>query len=310
MGIVKLLAKELGKKEREIFALLLHASLYYKVYKIPKRTYGTRTIAQPTAKLKELQRAFLSLNPLPVHDVAMAYRSGLSIKDNAQAHKKNHYFLKLDLYSFFNSINPEIFWNEWDVFFDTPDTIEKKLIERLLFWSPSKNLSLPLMLSVGAPSSPSVSNFVMYRFDVQLSSICNKRGIVYTRYADDLTFSTRNQGVLQDMPDMIAGLLMQFFGTALAINRRKTFFSSKAHNRHVTGITITNENKISLGRQRKRYIKHLVHQFVLKKLCFEDVNHLRGLLSFAKHIEPSFIYSLEKKYGLTVLAAIKESNHE
>lgn len=310
MSIAKQLASKLGTSEAEVTALLLRAPLHYKVYKIPKRTYGERTIAQPTAALKKLQRTFLLLQPLPVHSAAMAYRFGLSIKDNAQKHQKNSYLLKMDLNSFFNSIDPHIFWQEWSSFFEPPDASEKELIERLLFWAPSKKLHGSLMLSVGAPSSPCVSNFVMHRFDTKLDLLCRDKKIVYTRYADDLTFSTQSQGVLVEMPELIANLLVECFGAALTINRRKTVFSSKAHNRHVTGITLTNDARLSLGRHRKRYIKHLVHQFILGQLATGDVNHLRGLLSFAKHIEPVFIYALEKKYSSAVLAAIKEVNHD
>lgn len=310
MSIAKQLASKLGTSEAEITALLLRAPLHYKVYKIPKRTFGERTIAQPSAALKALQRAFLELHPLPVHSAAMAYRFGLSIKDNAQKHRKNSYLLKMDLNSFFNSIDPQIFWGEWNSFFAAPEVNEKKLIERLLFWAPNKKLYGSLMLSVGAPSSPSVSNFVMHRFDTKLDLLCRDKEIVYTRYADDLTFSTQSQGVLIDMPELIANLLVECFGPDLTVNRRKTVFSSKAHNRHVTGITLTNDAQLSLGRKRKRYIKHLVHQFILGQLAAEDVNHLRGLLSFAKHIEPVFIYALEKKYGPEVLAAINEVNHD
>lgn len=310
MSIAKQLASKLGISEAKITALLMRAPLHYKVYKIPKRTFGERTIAQPSAALKVLQRAFLELHPLPVHPAAMAYRFGLSIKDNAQKHQKNSYLLKMDLNSFFNSIDPLIFWGEWNSFFEPPGANEKKLIERLLFWAPSKKLYGSLMLSVGAPSSPCVSNFVMHRFDAKLDLLCRDKKIVYTRYADDLTFSTQSQGVLIEMPELIANLLVECFGAALTINRRKTVFSSKAHNRHVTGITLTNDAQLSLGRKRKRYIKHLVHQFILWQLAAEDVNHLRGILSFAKHIEPVFIYALEKKYGTAVLAAINEVNHD
>lgn len=310
MCIAKQLASRLRKSESEITALLLRAPLHYKVYKIPKRTHGERTIAQPTPELKDLQRTFLLLNRLPIHSAAMAYRPGLSIKDNAQSHQKNSYLLKMDLNSFFNSITPKIFWNEWIEFFEQPTAGEKQLIERLLFWAPSKKLSGPLILSIGAPSSPCISNFVMYRFDTKLELLCRDKKIVYTRYADDLTFSTQSQGVLMDMPELVVELLVECFGAALTINRRKTAFSSKAHNRHVTGITLTNEAKLSLGRKRKRYIKHLVHQFTLQQLEVEDVSHLRGLLSFAKHIEPAFIYALEKKYGSAVLIAIREVNYD
>ena len=100
------------------------------------------------------------------------------------------------------------------------------------------------------------------------------------------------------------------FGSKIILNESKTIFSSKAHNRHVTGITINNNNNISLGRKRKKYIKHLVNEFRYKKLDQSDFNHLKGLLSFASHIEPTFIYSLKTKYSDIVINNILKGNNE
>lgn len=99
--------------------------------------------------------------------------------------------------------------------------------------------------------------------------------------------------------------LKYFFGSKIIINDQKTTLSSKAHNRHVTGITLTNDNKISIGRSRKRYISALIHKFKLSKLNHTDIHHLKGLLSYASYIEPSFIRRMEKKYGKATLELIK-----
>lgn len=310
MELIKKLATKLNKSESEVIRFMASAPLKYKVYKIPKRTSGHRVIAQPSRELKEYQRAFITLYRLNIHDAAMAYREGLSIKDNAKLHCKNRYFLKIDLESFFNSITSELFWTIWQQHYEMPNNDEKVLMGRLLFWSPSKSSTGKLVLSIGAPSSPLLSNFFMYQFDELVTRHCEKLEIKYTRYADDLTFSTNAKNVLFDMPRCISDTLTTLFGSALIINRRKTVFSSKAHNRHVTGITIDNESDLSLGREKKRYIKHLVHQYRLNKLDKENVFHLKGLLAFAKHIEPKFITSLEMKYSAEVITQIFEERNE
>jgi retron-type reverse transcriptase len=310
MSVVGKLAKELNKTELEIVQFLAGAPLKYKVYKIPKRTSGHRVIAQPSRELKEYQRAFLSLYSLNIHDAAMAYRKGLSIKDNANKHKHNRYLLKLDLENFFNSITSGLFWTVWKKHYDMPSDEEQVLMEKLLFWSPSKSSSGKLILSVGAPSSPMLSNFFMHQFDVAISEVCSSQEIIYTRYADDLTFSTKHKDILFNIPKVVTEKLKEHFGNALNVNRRKTVFSSKGHNRHVTGITIDNKSDLSLGRERKRYIKHLVHQYQVQKLDKENVFHLKGLLAFAKHIEPKFITSLEAKYTANVITQIFEENYE
>ena len=276
MKLIETLAHKLNKSEQEVTRFLASAPLKYKVYKIPKRTSGHRIIAQPSRELKQYQRAFLSLYQLKIHQVAMAYKEGHSIKDNALVHSKSRFLLKIDLENFFNSISCELFWSVWSQYYAMPNDNEKVLMERLLFWSPSKSASGKLILSIGAPSSPLLSNFFMYQFDELVTQECTKREIKYTRYADDLTFSTNSKGILFDIPQYIAKTLRSLFGDKIIINSRKTVFSSKAHNRHVTGLTIDNHGQLSLGRERKRYIKHLVYQYKQALLDIEDISHLRA----------------------------------
>ncbi len=306
MSVIEKLALALEKSEAKVIAFLRNAPNKYKIYTIPKRTSGHRIIAQPSKELKLYQRKFLMLQKLPVHKSAMAYRNGLSIKDNAELHKRNRYLLKMDFENFFNSISSELFWSVWKNTIGTPTDLDKYTLERLLFWRPSKNTAGRLILSVGAPSSPMVSNFLMYKFDCLVHEICASKEITYTRYADDLTFSTCHKDVLFEVPALIEANLEHLYDGALRINKRKTKFSSMAHNRHVTGVTINNKASLSLGRSRKRYIKHLTHQFVLDKLSSDDRLHLRGLIAFAKHIEPTFFQSLVKKYTAESISKIIE----
>lgn len=309
MTLIERLALELKKSEDEITHFLQSAPKRYKVYTIPKRTSGHRVIAQPSKELKEYQRKFLEIQNLPIHESAMAYRKGVSIKHNAIAHKNNPYLLKMDLENFFNSISDKIFWKTWESILPLPSSQDKKTLENLLFWCPSKKTEGALVLSIGAPSSPLVSNFFMYQFDCAVSNFCSEKEIVYTRYADDLTFSTKHKDSLFFAPSMVKENLRELFGGTIRINRKKTRFSSRAHNRHVTGITIANNGSLSLGRERKRYIKHLVHQAQLNKLDIESRQHLRGLIAFAKHVEPVFLKSLKRKYTSELITQIIEESN-
>lgn len=302
MSILTLLSNDLGISENELKSLLVNAPRKYKVYSIPKRTGGKRTIAQPIPALKQAQRSFNKCINLNVHEAAMAYRTGLSIKENANIHRKNPYLLKMDLENFFNSITPSLLWlnlKKQNIEFNLYDN---HYLENLLFWRPRK--SSKIILSVGAPSSPYVSNSLMYNFDITVHELCSDMHIKYSRYADDLTFSTREKNHLFEVPKVINNLLMKEFGNNLTINTSKTVFSSKAHNRHVTGITIDNEGKLSLGRAKKRYIKHLVHKFSFNLLDDSEVPYLKGLLSHANHIEPDFIVRLQKKYSDEIIQCL------
>lgn len=302
MELVAQLAHILNISEQDTLRLILNAPYKYRVYTIPKRTHGRRVIAQPTKSVKKLQKSFLHLYDFPVHSKCMAYRNGISIKDNAEKHLENPYLLKLDLSDFFNSLTPKIFWNTWQKFQQVPDALEQRLIENIVFWNNNSKLTL----SVGAPSSPVISNFCLYFFDEKLENYCLKEDIVFTRYADDLTFSTKKNNVLFNLPNIVSKYLNDIFDGALTLNNNKTVFSSKAHNRHVTGITITNEGNASIGRERKRYIKHLLHKYKLNDLNYNDINHLRGLLAFAFYIEPNFATTLSKKYTHELLEKLNE----
>ncbi|WP_273837824.1 retron St85 family RNA-directed DNA polymerase [Providencia rettgeri] len=307
------LENELDAKRSKIERFASSAPKRYKVYTIPKRTSGRRLIAHPSKELKIIQRALVKLlqNELKVHKASYAYRKGKSIKDNALIHSKRKFLLKLDFNDFFNSITPELFLNEIKNNSVVLSPAEQNLLVNLLFWNKTKTFDGQLVLSVGAPSSPLISNFVMLRFDDLVYKHAKKSSIRYTRYADDLTFSTNTKNVLFEIPSFIKKTLYDIYSHRITINDSKTIFSSKAHNRHVTGVTITNESKLSIGRERKRLISVMIHKHTLHQLNESDFNYLHGLLSFAFHIEPEFISRLYKKYGEDLITNImKGKNNE
>jgi RNA-directed DNA polymerase len=182
---------------------------------------------------------------------------------------------------------------------------DKFLLENILFFNPSKKTGGKLVLSIGAPSSPFISNFMMYFFDESIRKACLDLNVTYTRYADDLTFSSNTKNVLFKVPEIVKKLLRDCFGGSITVNEVKTVFSSKAHNRHITGITVTNDNKLSIGRQRKRYISSLIYQFSINQLDQEYIKHLQGLIAFCLNIEPDFVERMKKKYSTEIIAAIQ-----
>ena len=306
LNILQSLEEKFDIPQHELLEFIKNSPRKYKVYQIPKRTSGTRTIAQPTAELKKYQRYLVSIfTPiLPVHESAFAYLQGKSIKDNALIHCNNSYFLKMDFSNFFNSLTPNIFWNCLEENNTEFSGLDKEILNNLLFWKPSK-YQTNLILSIGAPSSPLLSNFCMYKFDKILNDFCHKNNISYSRYADDLTFSTNSINVLANLPLIVSKNLKEIYGGSLEINHLKTSFSSKKHNRHVTGITITNENKLSLSRKKKRYIRHLIHKFMIKSIENNELSYLRGYLSFIQHVEPNFLFRLKSKYSEETIKLIR-----
>lgn len=287
-------------------------SQHYKVYKIPKRTFGFRVIAQPTPKVKDIQRELVDIlsEHVSIHPSAMAYIKGKSIKSNAMMHRKSSFLLKIDLENFFNSITPDMLFTSLVNQGVKTSKSDNNILTQFLFWNRSKADNEKLILSVGAPSSPFISNLIMHSFDNKLSTLCIQKGIIYTRYADDMTFSTNKKDILFVFLKDLRRLLCGEFNSKFSLNESKTVFSSKAHNRHVTGITITNDNKLSIGRERKRYISALIHKFKNNRLSRDDTLELKGLLSFASHIEENFIGRMSAKYGVNTMAAIKNTDRE
>ena len=308
MNFIDKLSSVLGISSLDAQNFLSEASLKYKVYKIPKRTHGFRIIAQPSKVLKKYQRAFLLICSFPSHYCAKGYKKNLNIADNAKDHVGNKYLLKLDLKDFFLKITPNLFWNESKK--NALETYEelvqhKDLINQLIFWTPSRQLNKKMVLSIGAPSSPEISNFCLFSFDQKVFTYCSKHSIIYTRYADDLTFSCNEKDQLIILVDYIKEVLDTEYGGALKLNTKKTVLVSKACNRHVTGLTLTPDGKLSLGRGRKRMIKHLIHRYILGALSQNELETLRGWLAFFQSVEPAFILSLERKYTLAVLNRIR-----
>lgn len=283
--------------------LLLRGSHAYKVYTIPKRKAGNRVIAHPSRNLKEVQRQLIPILEvyLPIHGSAYAYTRGRSIKDNALVHLRSPYILKMDFQNFFNSITPKILNQHLMNLNLNVSAEELRHLNQLLFWNPSKRRTGKLILSVGAPTSPILSNSIMYFFDLEIEKYCKEKEIFYSRYADDITFSSHKKGVLFDVPDFIKHTLRKIFHGEVIINDSKTIFSSKAHNRHVTGITLSNNGSLSVGRKRKRYISSLIHKHIEGKLDEIDRDHLTGLLSFCYNIEPIFLHRMSIKYKINII---------
>jgi RNA-directed DNA polymerase len=298
----------LGIPARDILTLARSAPHRYKVYVVPKRSgRGVRLLAQPAKEVKLVQRWLVEneLQRLPVHLAATAYQPGTSIVKNATAHVEHRYLLKLDFKNFFPSIKglhlrahigkycPDIF---------TPDDIA--LICRMTLWYPPKLREL--QLCVGAPSSPFISNTIMFGFDETVQSHCDPLQVTYTRYADDLTFSTNTPHLFRTLAKTVRKFLRSLEYPNIYLNQTKTVHTSKKHFRRVTGLVLASQGYVSLGRERKRSISAMVHHFTLGKLEDEACSKLRGLIAFAEDAEPLFVRRLEQKYGYDWILKIKQ----
>lgn len=307
------LQKHLFINSEELFKFSKTCPHRYKVYDIPKKDGGTRTIAHPSKELKYIQNIILNVLKvnLTIHHSAYAYINNKNIKNNAELHAKHSYILKMDFKNFFPSLTPILFFNALNKQNIELSKIETALIANFLFWKPKRKQKL--VLSIGAPSSPLISNFIMYEFDNIVSDLCQELNITYSRYADDLTFSTNEKNTLYQLPKRIQTILNSTYGKAIRINNDKTSFISKSFQRKVTGLILTNENNVSIGRDKKRLISSMVHKFKLGLITNkEELEKLTGQLSFSFYIEPAFKQSMIRKYGIETINKLfkkKENPH-
>lgn len=297
INLIEKIQKDFPLTTAEIKLLLITAPRRYKFHEIEKRHgRGKRLIAQPTSEIKILQRwaAEKCLNQLPIHDAATAYRKGTSIKQHASIHANNKYLLKLDFENFFPSIKASDFIKHANSFSELSQE-DIRLLSLLFF---RRDLvGSELILSVGAPSSPTLSNTVMYPFDLELSNYCTSKKITYSRYADDIALSTNQPKALDAVHEFIKMLCQSMHYPKLSLNIKKTVFTSQKHSRQLTGLILSNTGTASLGRDKKREIRSMAHHFSLGKLETTEINRLRGLLAFSMSIEPNFVKTINKMIG-------------
>jgi RNA-directed DNA polymerase len=292
------MARDIGVTTHFIVTFAQGASHAYKTYSIRKKNGDLRTIDHPSKQLKAMQRWLLryALNSVTIHPAAMAYQKKKSILDNAKLHVGSRYLLRMDCKDFFPSI--------------TEDDLRALIASRPSAFPDFRPYDIDLFcklvckngrLTIGAPTSPTLSNAVCYDMDSQLTEISKKVGVAYSRYADDLFFSTDQPNVLSTLESTvistIAGLTLP---SGLAINPAKTRHSSMRGTRRVTGITLGSDGKPYIGRQLKRRIRAMIHH--VDTLNPSGRASLAGLISYASGFDPDFVNSLITKYGHGLVA--------
>lgn len=293
--LLKRMAIDLAILPSHLEQIIRTAPLRYKDFNIPKKAGGFRRVAQPAREVKLIQYWVINeiTSRLPVHESATAYRQGSSIIKNAEAHVFSRHMLKLDFENFFPSITKKDITLHLERFCsDHLDLSARETIAHLCCWVPARRP--PLRLCIGAPTSPLISNTIMFEFDSRISEMAKKESVQYTRYADDITLSSRERIKLDHYQEIIIGLLQDLDYPKLRLNSKKTVRASRADKRIITGLIVTPNEKISIGRDRKRLIRSMYHKSLYEELDEAHRRILSGLLAFADSIEPGYSDKLEK----------------
>lgn len=171
-------------------------SANYTNFDIKKRSGGTRTISAPTPDLKLLQRRLSKLLQDSATEirtgnkfgdnVSHGFKRGRSVVTNAAAHRRHRFVFNVDLKDFFGTIN---FGRVRGYFLKDQHFALKPRVATVVAQIACFDNKLPQ----GSPCSPVISNLIGNLLDVHLVKLALREGCTYTRYADDLTFSTNKK---------------------------------------------------------------------------------------------------------------------
>jgi hypothetical protein len=306
--LIELLSRTAKIPEAKLVSLSESASRRYKVYTIPKRTGGERVIEHPSRELKAIQRWIVRalISRFPLHESATAYRKGTGIRENAERHRRTKFTNRYDFASFFPSFSQT---RVVEYIGQQAKAVGIDLSERDLEFI-GNIVCRNGRLTIGAPSSPAITNAMMFEFDRRMHEECHATGVIYTRYADDIFVSSFEPGQLDGIEKVIVKSKRGIPHLRLRLNHKKTAYLSKKYRRVITGVVITPQHTLSIGRERKREVKALIHQWIKGDMDPTSFYYMRGLFSFAIDIEPEFEKRLSEKYGTARIGQLRSADHD
>ena len=231
----------LGFSAKTLYALSNNIDKHYHNAFIPKSDGTKRKLSVPDFILKQVQRSIVDniLAYYPISRYAKAYAFGASVQKNAMPHVGKKKILKLDVEGFFDNI---IYSKVKDVVFYEEKFAEpiRILLSMLCYHRDT--------LPQGAPTSPAITNIIMYDFDEKIGAYCEQKGIAYTRYCDDMTFSGDFDE--KEVIELVKGELRKM---GLFLKNRKTAVIPNTKRQTVTGIVVN--EKINLTKEYKKKIR-------------------------------------------------------
>lgn len=264
---------------------------YYTEFEIPKKSGEPRRICAPTGDLKGVQRQLadalwehqksiyeeLGIKP----NISHAFEEGKSIITNAKIHRNKRIVINVDLSDFFDSIH----------------------IGRVCgFFEKNKHFNLPHepaitiaqlacyqgKLPQGAPTSPIITNLVCQVLDMHLLSFAKRYRLDYTRYADDITFSTNDRAFLETWDSFYAELEKKIRKAGFSLNEKKTRITYRDSKQVVTGLVVN--KKISVDHAYCRKVRAMAHSLYTNGSYSVDgvegnIRQLEGRFAFIDQIE-------------------------
>lgn len=280
MGILSFLlggsglsVEELAKRLNTSVDILVSVPINYSRFTLKKRSGKDRIIYAPQAELCQMQKSInrLLLSKLKVHSCAKGFCRGQSIVTNAIEHVDKAVVIKFDIKDFFSNTRDKRILN----YFKKIGWSSKAA--KLLVKICCKNGGLPQ----GAPTSPTISNIVNNKLDARLFGFAKANGFTYTRYADDLTFSSKedNKKAISKLIGSVNVILAEFGYT---LNKSKQFIARKHTRQFITGLVVN--KKVQLPRETRRWLRAVEHSLKTTGKCTLSESQLFGWKSLQNMI--------------------------
>lgn len=239
----------------------------YQTFTIKKKSGADRTINAPVKGLKSILRSlnFLLQCVYEPHEAATGFVLEKSIVDNAKKHVGHHYVLNIDLKDFFhtfdrNSVKMCFMYEPFNLNGDKEPLAF--LLASLCTHPFEIDGEEKTVLPQGSPTSPTLTNILCKKLDRRLTGLANRFGATYTRYADDITFSSphniykrvetphlNDRGAYEDFISELERLIQK---EKLIINSTKTRLQKADYRQEATGLIVNNKVNV-----RRRYVKQI-----------------------------------------------------
>lgn len=250
----------------------------YRTFSIPKKSGGKRVISAPIKQLKSILRycniLLQSLYVAP--ECVTGFVPGKSIVDNAERHLGMEYVFNTDLKDFFPSISntrikstlklPPFRFND-----EIAETISGLCCTEV-FLNGKKRWVLPQ----GSPCSPVLTNIVCRSLDWKLNGLAKRFGVEYSRYADDITFSSHHN-VYQKNSEFLKEMRRIISEQRFTINENKTRLQKKGQRQEVTGLIVS--DRVNVEKRFVRGIDNLLY-------IWEKYGRLAAYSRFLAHYTP------------------------
>jgi len=269
----------------------------------------TRDFLVPNERLKgchEFLRLFL-LDFLPLNkDVVFSYRKGVSSYDAVARHAKSKSFFVCDIANFFPSIRQSRIKS---TLLTAKDLCP---IEDMESWL-DRIVDLVCVfdsLPVGFSTSPAISNAALMPFDNILQAYCGSRGLVLTRYSDDIIVSGQDFAALEGIQERMVEILQDTMQGELFLHPRKSKFLHIGGKVKLLGMVLLPNGTVSVDASFKDEIEVLIHFYLRDRSKFADrvegdpqkaEARLSGLLNYVNTVDQAYLDKLRKKFDVAVV---------